>query len=75
MSRFKSVSTTKNVTKGGSDLETNLKVGHNVIHEQFGKGKVLQLEGASPDRKALIYFPSSGQKTLLLRFAKLEILD
>lgn len=75
MSRFKSVSTTKNVTKGGSDLETNLKVGHNVIHEQFGKGKVLQLEGSSPDRKALIYFPSSGQKTLLLRFAKLEILD
>jgi DNA helicase-2/ATP-dependent DNA helicase PcrA len=58
-----------------SDLSSSLKVGHNVIHEQFGKGKVMQISGNAPDKKALIFFPSSGQKTLLLRFAKLEIID
>lgn len=58
-----------------SDLSSSLKVGHNVVHEQFGKGKVIQISGDAPDKKAVIFFPSSGQKTLLLRFAKLEIID
>lgn len=41
-------------------------------HARFGKGKVVKVEGAPPDQKATIFFPSAGQKQLLLRFAKLE---
>ena len=45
-----------------------------VEHERFGKGKVVKLEGRAPDIKATVFFPSSGQKQLLLRFAKLKVI-
>lgn len=50
-----------------------IQTGMEVEHEKFGKGKVLQLEGDGPNRKATIFFPGIGQKQLLLRFAKLKI--
>lgn len=50
----------------------DLEVGSEVIHEKFGKGKVLALDGDAPDVKATIFFPSAGQKQLLLKFAKLK---
>jgi len=49
-------------------------VGAEVLHEKFGKGKVVQLEGTLPDVKAIIFFPAAGQKQLLLKFAKLTLL-
>ena len=49
--------------------------GVNVWHEKFGKGKVLRVEGASPNEKATVFFPKAGQKQLLLKFAKLEIIN
>lgn len=57
----------------GDDLSA-LAVGMQVEHSKFGKGKVLQLEGSQPEVKATIFFPSSGQKQLLLKFAKLKII-
>lgn len=45
--------------------------GVQVMHDRFGKGKVLTVE----DGKATVFFPSHGQKQLLLQFAKLEVLD
>jgi DNA helicase-2/ATP-dependent DNA helicase PcrA len=54
---------------------SQLKVGYNVEHDRFGKGKVTQLEGIGPDTKATIFFPRHGSKTVLLRFAKLTVLD
>jgi len=47
--------------------------GTNVEHDRFGKGKVLQLSGEGNDRKASIFFPKHGSKTMLLRFANLKI--
>lgn len=49
--------------------------GAKVWHEKFGKGKVLRIEGASPNEKATVFFPEAGQKQLLLKFAKLEVLN
>ena len=43
-----------------------------VEHQRFGEGKVLTIEGEMPNRKATIFFQSSGQKQLLLKFAKLK---
>lgn len=63
-------------SKGGSgDSNMDLKVGYNVEHDRFGKGKVTKLEGSGVDRKATIFFPHAGAKTLLLKFAKLTILE
>jgi DNA helicase-2/ATP-dependent DNA helicase PcrA len=40
-----------------------------VEHSRFGLGKVLDVDGG----KATIHFGSEGQKTLVLKFAKLKI--
>ena len=53
----------------------NLMVGDNVEHERFGKGKITQLEGSGADKKAIIFFPHHGSKTVLLRFANLKVID
>lgn len=54
---------------------SELKVGYNVIHERFGKGKIVDITGSGDDKKATIFFPKEGSKTLLLRFAKLEVVE
>lgn len=51
----------------------NLQVGMIVKHDRFGIGKVAQLEGPFPNTKATVVFEGVGQKQLLLKFAKLEI--
>jgi len=55
--------------------DKNIKVGFNVEHQTFGKGKVTHMEGSGADQKATIFFPHHGSKTILLRFANLQILD
>ncbi len=52
----------------------NLEVGQKVRHERFGDGQVTQLEGPFPNTKATVVFAQAGQKQLLLKFAKLELI-
>lgn len=66
---------TKKTNPSSNATNAALKVGYNVQHERFGKGKVVKIEGADPDKKVTVFFPKHGQKVLLMRFAKLEILD
>jgi len=55
--------------------QTDLKVGYNVVHERFGKGKIIKIDGSGDDKKATIFFPQEGSKTLLLKFARLDVID
>jgi DNA helicase-2/ATP-dependent DNA helicase PcrA len=57
-----------------SDDPSTILVGMEVEHPRFGKGKVLNMEGEFPNKKATVFFQSAGQKQLLLKFAKLRIL-
>lgn len=62
-------------SSGNTNLfDSKLTVGNTVMHERFGKGQVLNLEGAGADKKAEIKFEVGGIKKLLLRFAKLEVI-
>jgi DNA helicase-2/ATP-dependent DNA helicase PcrA len=54
---------------------SGLQVGMEVEHERFGFGKVISLEGNKPDVKATIFFKEIGQKQLLLKFAKLRVIN
>lgn len=49
--------------------------GASVEHVQFGKGKVIDIEGEGSNKKARVFFSGSGEKKLLLRFAKLKLID
>lgn len=55
--------------------DANLDVGSMVEHVRFGKGKIVKIEGAGADTKAEINFENGGLKKLLLRFAKLNVLE
>ena len=53
----------------------DLQSGMEVEHQRFGQGKILKIEGIGSNRKATVFFPEVGQKQLLLKFAKLRILN
>lgn len=57
-----------------SEKLKDLAVGMTVKHERFGTGKVTAMEGSYPNSKATVAFEQVGQKQLLIKFAKLEIL-
>ncbi len=53
----------------------SLSVGKHVEHSRFGRGEILALEGTGMDAKATVRFDNVGTKQLLLRFAKITVLD
>ena len=63
----------KTPTSASSDAN-ELQVGMDVKHAKFGVGKIITIEGNGPNKKATVYFNSVGNKNLLLRFAKLNII-
>ena len=74
--KLKRVSTSAGAEDYGAPLpEGTVVAGTQVEHIKFGKGKVLNVEGKAPNEKATVFFPSVGQKQLLLKFAKLKVLN
>jgi DNA helicase-2/ATP-dependent DNA helicase PcrA len=61
-------------TNNSNLFDNKLTTGNIVIHERFGKGEVINLEGVGADKKAEIRFEVGGIKKLLLRFAKFDII-
>jgi DNA helicase-2/ATP-dependent DNA helicase PcrA len=54
---------------------SGLQEGMKVEHPKFGFGTVLKMDFSGTDRKAKINFEQAGEKTLLLSFAKLRIVQ
>ena len=52
----------------------DIKKGDHIIHDRFGKGKVIETEGEGADKKAKVKFGSSGFKRILLKFAKYKLI-
>lgn len=74
--KVSAVSTSSQSEKNATTSELiGLKIGTTVLHERFGKGKVTNLEGIMPNVKATIVFEVEGQKQILLKFAKLQIVS
>jgi DNA helicase-2/ATP-dependent DNA helicase PcrA len=58
-----------------ADDPVNIQPGMSVEHNSFGIGKVISIEREYPDTRATINFPNHGEKQLLLKFAKLKIVN
>ncbi len=58
-----------------ADAPTRMRVGMTVEHERFGIGKIITMSGNAGDLKALVEFQDFGRKTLLLKFAKMKIVQ
>jgi DNA helicase-2/ATP-dependent DNA helicase PcrA len=48
--------------------------GAQVLHPKFGPGKIINRSGEASEVKVTVFFPKTGQKKLLLKFAKLKLL-
>jgi DNA helicase-2/ATP-dependent DNA helicase PcrA len=65
----------KVATRVGGVSDAKIAVGTIVEHVRFGQGEVLKLEGVGGDAKAEIKFEKEGLKKLILKFAKLNVVD
>ncbi len=70
----KNILTRKAPVELAEDLLTpeECTVGMRVYHSKFQEGEILSIEGAGADMKAIVAFEQVGEKTLILRFAKLK---
>ncbi|MDD4645362.1 MAG: UvrD-helicase domain-containing protein [Bacteroidales bacterium] len=57
------------------DDPASIQSGMMVTHPRFGNGKVLQIEGDGTNRMATVFFKDAGNKQLLLKFARLKIIN
>ncbi|MBP5364927.1 MAG: UvrD-helicase domain-containing protein [Bacteroidales bacterium] len=74
-SRFKPASAALNRTSAssaGDSQPTLYNIGDRVVHDSFGRGTVIDIEGAGQSTKLRIEFDNVGIKHLLLKFARLK---
>lgn len=70
---FKPITETR-ITNHSNGKNVDLTAGKIVMHDRFGRGKVISLEGEPGNVKATILFDNAGEKKLLLNFAKLKVI-
>ncbi len=59
------------VGSGGGSYN-GIEAGSAVRHPQFGRGRVVAIDGRGPDARARVEFVGVGTKTLVLKYARLE---
>ena len=52
-----------------------LRVGQRIEHNRFGFGKILEISGNAADLKAKIAFDEHGEKILILKYAKIRVIN
>jgi DNA helicase-2/ATP-dependent DNA helicase PcrA len=52
-----------------------LRAGQRVEHNRFGFGKIIEITGNPADLKAKIAFDDHGEKILILKYAKIRVVD
>ncbi len=72
-SQLKKLSISGKSTSIKGDPVGSFQTGLEVIHTRFGKGKILSIDGNGDNKMATIKFEKDGEKKLLLKFAKLQV--
>lgn len=72
--------TQNNKTTGPSqpnskETMSQFKVGNKVSHKLFGVGRITAIDGPADAPQAVIFFDQVGEKRLVLRFAKLTLVE
>ena len=62
--------TKREITSSG-----DLSVGCTVLHDKFGRGRVVLLENSTAGDKVTVEFAQAGRKVLLVKFAKLKVIS
>lgn len=56
-----------------AQAQGDLAIGKALVHERFGRGVIEKIEGTGPDRTITVQFENTGQRKLLLKFAKFTL--
>ena len=70
----KNISKLKSFKSSSQNIKINIKINDVVFHERFGKGQVKEIEEDGENSRATISFNNSGEKKVLLKFAKLKVI-
>ena len=75
--KLPSASRQSTVTNQSATIQNyqDLGVGQHILHERFGKGEIMTIEGKGPDCTINVQFEHSGTRKLLLKFARFSLLD
>ena len=52
-----------------------LRAGQRIEHNRFGLGRILEISGTPADLKAKIAFDEHGEKILILKYAKIRVVE
>lgn len=74
-SNLKKISTLAPASNIKAAPVSSFKVGLKVKHSRFGNGNITNIDGVGENKTATIQFEGNGEKKILLKFAKLEIID
>lgn len=65
----------KGSSNAGHHSIDELSVGMIIEHSVFGRGRITELDTSNPDSRIKVVFDNTGQKTLMLKFARFNILS
>jgi len=51
------------------------KAGMKVSHKMFGAGKIVSVQGTGDEARVKVFFSRAGEKTLVVKFANLTVID
>jgi DNA helicase-2/ATP-dependent DNA helicase PcrA len=52
-----------------------LRAGQRIEHNRFGFGQIVEISGSAADMKAKISFDEHGEKILILKYAKIRVVQ
>jgi DNA helicase-2/ATP-dependent DNA helicase PcrA len=70
--RLKPLQTSAPSASAGS---ASVREGQAILHERFGRGVILKVEGTGENTKATVRFDNAGEKQLLMKFARFQIIE
>ena len=74
LKKRKNISKLKSFKSSSQNIKINIKINDVVFHERFGRGQVKEIEEDGENSRATINFNNSGEKKVLLKFAKLKVI-
>lgn len=56
-------------------VQSSVQVGQRVMHEKFGRGQVVMVDDSPNGTRIKVQFEHAGERLLLLKFAKIKLID
>lgn len=69
--------TPRTATSGDADFHqaTSLSEGMQIEHTRFGRGTITDIDTSQPEARITVAFENTGNRVLLLKFARFKILS